>query len=279
MPDPFPSDYVRHVRPPELAGVELLHARYRRHAFASHAHEGYAFGVITHGLERFRYRGADHLAGPMAVVALDPEVVHTGGPGREGGWTYRMVYVSIEAMRGLLRWPEPGALPSFHEPVIADRELAGALQAVGPAVLGATDKLERESALAPVLTALVDRHAIVPERPEGSTTATTALARIREQVQAIAQGAEAAPSLVHLAAPLGLSPTQLLRRYAQAYGLPPHAHIRELRLRRAGALLRAGGTPAGVAVATGFADQSHLTRWFKRRTGVTPAAYARGGPR
>ena len=32
----------------------------------------------------------------------------------------------------------------------------------------------------------------------------------------------------------------------------------------------------GIAVATGFADQSHLTRWFRRTYGITPAVYQRG---
>jgi AraC-like DNA-binding protein len=32
-------------------------------------------------------------------------------------------------------------------------------------------------------------------------------------------------------------------------------------------------SPAQTAAAVGFADQAHLTRWFKRVTGVTPAAF------
>ena len=42
---------------------------------------------------------------------------------------------------------------------------------------------------------------------------------------------------------------------------------------RARHLLAAGASPAQVSTAVGFADQAHLTRWFKRVTGVTPAAY------
>jgi len=48
-----------------------------------------------------------------------------------------------------------------------------------------------------------------------------------------------------------------------------------LRLRAARQAL-AGGTPPGQAAAdAGFADQAHLTRWFRRCYGITPAAYAR----
>ncbi|GAA1364056.1 hypothetical protein GCM10009612_43540 [Streptomyces beijiangensis] len=42
---------------------------------------------------------------------------------------------------------------------------------------------------------------------------------------------------------------------------------------RARSLLEAGMKPAEVAGIVGFADQAHLTRWFRRVTGATPAAY------
>lgn len=42
---------------------------------------------------------------------------------------------------------------------------------------------------------------------------------------------------------------------------------------RARTLLEAGLRPAEVAGLVGFADQAHLTRWFRRVLGVTPAAY------
>lgn len=270
-----PNEYARHARPDGLPDVELLDARYVRHAFAPHAHEGYAFGVITRGLERFQYRGADHVAGPGAVIALDPEVVHTGGPGDDDGWTYRMIYVGHDAFERMVTGPKY-VMPSFPEPVIADPALASALAGLGASLLDACGTLERESVLAHVLATLARRHAR-PSRTVCRTGKTPGALRIvRERVQAVADGALNDASLVDLAATAGLSPTQLLRSYARAYGLPPHAHVRELRLRHARLLLRDGAPPADVAARTGFADQSHLTRWFKRRMGVTPAAYARG---
>ena len=55
-----------------------------------------------------------------------------------------------------------------------------------------------------------------------------------------------------------------------------------LRANNAGAILRDGFvviegvlSPAEVAAACGFCDQSHLTRVFKARRGVTPAVFAR----
>jgi transcriptional regulator GlxA family with amidase domain len=56
--------------------------------------------------------------------------------------------------------------------------------------------------------------------------------------------------------------------------MPPHAYQIQVRLLRAKKLLRSGRHPADVAYATGFADQSHFSRHFKRLMGLTPARYA-----
>ena len=49
----------------------------------------------------------------------------------------------------------------------------------------------------------------------------------------------------------------------------------EARLRHARGLIRAGATVAEAAAATGFADQSHFTRVFRRLMGVPPGVWAR----
>ena len=58
-----------------------------------------------------------------------------------------------------------------------------------------------------------------------------------------------------------------------AYGVSPSEYQRQLRVREARRLLAAGVAPATAAAEAGFADQPHLTRWFRRYYGITPAAY------
>ena len=62
-------------------------------------------------------------------------------------------------------------------------------------------------------------------------------------------------------------------------GLPPHQYQTHVRLARARALLRRGEPASQVAIAVGFADQSHFVRAFRRFHGLTPGAYfARAKP-
>ncbi|WP_316043309.1 helix-turn-helix transcriptional regulator [Actinomadura sp. CNU-125] len=64
-----------------------------------------------------------------------------------------------------------------------------------------------------------------------------------------------------------------MRAFREATGLPPHAYLNQARVRAACALLDEGLRPGEVAARTGFADQAHLTRHFKRTMGVPPGAY------
>jgi AraC-like DNA-binding protein len=80
-----------------------------------------------------------------------------------------------------------------------------------------------------------------------------------------------------LASAVGMSRFQVCRQFREAYGVPPSAYLRQLRLREARRRLAAGEAIADVAVTSGFADQSHLTRWFRRSYGITPGVYRAGG--
>jgi AraC family transcriptional regulator len=93
-----------------------------------------------------------------------------------------------------------------------------------------------------------------------------ALQRVREYV------------LAHLGEPIGvetlagiacLSPFHFSRVFSRAVGVTPHRYVVRLRLQRAVDLLREGRYElAEIAARTGFADQSHLSRWVRRVHGV-----------
>lgn len=80
-------------------------------------------------------------------------------------------------------------------------------------------------------------------------------------------------SLADIAAAAHLSPYHLTRVFKKATGVSPHQYLVQVRVNSARSLLAAGAgnrSLAEIANAVGFADQSHLTRHFKRQLGVTP---------
>ena len=83
-------------------------------------------------------------------------------------------------------------------------------------------------------------------------------------------------SLKKLAGIAELSPYHFTRVFAREMGLPPHAYQVKLRLERAKELIESGMAISDIAIETGFTDQSHLTRHFKKRFGTLPSRYKAG---
>ncbi len=81
------------------------------------------------------------------------------------------------------------------------------------------------------------------------------------------------PTLETLARHASMNKFVLVRAFRRVFGTTPHAYLMAVRLERARALLAEGMRSVDASAATGFADQAHFSRWFKRRYGVTPAAY------
>ncbi|MEU2558241.1 AraC family transcriptional regulator [Streptomyces longispororuber] len=253
------------------ATLDLLTARFDRHRYAPHCHEEFTVGVCVAGREIIDYRGGRLDVGAGAVVVLAPGETHTGRPAPgDDGYAYRAIYPAprllAEATRGL---------PHFREAVVDDRELASALYAAHTALSGdaATDALTAftaESRLAWLLSTLAHRHGSARPAPDAVPGAAALARAVRDR---LAEDLRTPPSLAELAAETGLSRYQLLRAFRTTMGMPPYAWLAQHRVARARGLLEAGRRPAEVAGLVGFADQAHLTRWFRRVTGVTPAAY------
>jgi AraC-like DNA-binding protein len=263
-------------RDPALLGIELLRARYRTFEFARHTHETFAIGVTERGSQTYTSRRHREVVMPAGTVAVvNPGEVHTSRAGDARGWSYRMLYPGCDLLRELAddARGRRGGVPFFPAAVIQDPELAGRLRDLHRACeRSETPQLERESRLCGFLTDLIVRHA--QERPT-PVLAPVDSARVRRACELL-DACPAKVTLRDLAELAGLSPYHFLRVFRHAQGLPPHAYLIQARVRRAQELLRRGASAVEVALAAGFADQSHLTRHFKRLTGVTPGAYAAG---
>ena len=256
---------------PAGQALDLLHARVAE-PYAPHVHEEYAVGACTAGREVIRYRGTLHYAGPGSVVVLEPGEAHTGAPADPPDFTYRVMYPAAGLLADGLLAQGARRLPRFREPVIADPGLAAELRRLH-AALGAglleTEPLQAESRLSWLLGELVRRHASPSRDVEVPGTGRVA----RLVMAQLADRLVSPPALAEIAAGTGLSRYQLVRSFRTEVGMPPYAWLAQHRVSAARALLERGCRPAEAAALTGFADQAHLTRWFRRVVGVTPGVY------
>jgi AraC-like DNA-binding protein len=245
-------------------GIELYRAHIVRYAFDPHTHEAFGLGAIESGVERFRYRGGEHLAPPRSLVMMNPDMLHTGRAETDQGWRYRMAYIDPGVAAALTG--EPGWW--FADPVAHDAATAQRVSRLLAAMWRADDPLALDGALLELLESF-RRHAhgarlSAALRADGLLDRSLALMHDR-----LAD----ALTLEDLAGAAGLSPFHFLRRFKAQHHATPHQMLMALRLHRAKQWLAAGIAPADVAAGVGLVDQAHLTRRFARMYGVTPARY------
>jgi AraC family transcriptional regulator len=98
--------------------------------------------------------------------------------------------------------------------------------------------------------------------------------RMRRVIEYIEEHLDGNLSLEAMAAEVEISPVYLARAFKAAIGQSPHRYVLGRRIDRAKELLRNTDLPViDVALAAGFSSQSHLSYWFQRYLGVSPAAY------
>ncbi len=138
----------------------------------------------------------------------------------------------------------------------------------------ADDRLYVETIAQLIGVHLARAHSSLARAPRSSSPDGLSGARVRRLVDYIEQHLGEDLSLEALAAEVGLSPLYLVRAFRSAVGQSPHQYVVARRVEQARRLLTATTLPiAEISLATGFSSQSHLTSWFRRLVGVSPALY------
>ncbi len=271
-----PKEYAAYLRIPELGNLELLHAAYCKQRFSPHFHNGHVIGAIEKGALGFDYRGEKLVASQGQINLADPGEVHNGFSAGEQGWQYRMFYLGQDQLAAILGEDaeKKVSMPFFGKGVIHDSKLAKEILSLhrdftDPAV----SSLEKETRFYNLVNWIVRSHA----RESLSLPDTGKEEKKVAQVRAYIED-HFADSIVldDLSRVSGLSKFYLVRVFSSHTGLTPHAYLSHVRAARAKQMMHKKKDLAGIALAAGFFDQSHLNRIFKKIYGITPGKYCRG---
>jgi AraC-like DNA-binding protein len=258
--------------------LEAMHARFTGHVYHRHSHDSYSFGVTESGAQSFTCRHAAHTSSAGMIMAFNPDDPHDGHAATREGFTYRMLHIGPDLVRETLSelGGRPVGLPLFTSPVVNDDALAHALRRLHLALTGQAGPLARSERLGAAISAAVRvADCRLPEPPRAALSGPE-MARTARRVRDYLDGNYAAQVTgADLAAAAGRSRYAAYRAFHAVHGLAPSEYQRQLRLRFARQCLAQGMAPAAAAAGAGFADQAHLTRWFRRCYGITPAAFAR----
>ena len=100
--------------------------------------------------------------------------------------------------------------------------------------------------------------------------------RVRKAVALMHQESIEIVSVSEIAQRVGTTKRELTRLFNKHFNAPPAEYWRMLRLNSARwMIVNTDRSVAQIAYECGFTDSSHLTRWFKRSFGITPAGMRR----
>jgi AraC-like DNA-binding protein len=248
--------------------IERLRIRMHGAGYSMHRHECYAVGLTLAGVQAFWFRGERRRSLPGQVLVIHPDERHDGCNGDEATLEYLMLYVAPAALASASERGVRAPLPFIPDAVRRSARLGRVISEAFADFPTALGELAEADLLVRLADALGREAGPAGEEHRPVDRRATALARNLLDAQfgeRITAGS--------LESATGRSRYALARQFRAAYGTSPHQYLLGRRLRAARGLIGSGAGLAETALLCGFADQSHLTRHFRRWMGLTPGQF------
>ena len=243
----------------------------RKVCYARHSHEIFSIGAITSGCCNYLHEKTSHRISTGTVVLMNPGDVHACNPVEDQPWSYVMLYVDAQWLAGIQQ--------GFGETSGGLFQPIAATYTQSPALFNGLTGLYAQL-IDPELEVLARHEAAIKffsamQQELGGSVALRkpANARVERAAEYIDEHFLRTLRLQDICEAASLSEAYLIRAFEQRYHMTPHAYLINRRIQLAQAQLREGALIADIAQQTGFADQAHFQRVFKKYLAATPGQY------
>ncbi|MED4342932.1 AraC family transcriptional regulator [Bacillus licheniformis] len=238
--------------------------------FPNHFHEYFVIGFIEKGQRYLLCKGEEYIINQGDLVLFNPYDTHSCEQIDGKALDYRCINVMPDVMRGFVKEiTGADSLPYFTENVLFRHELNASLKELHIQILQKEKALKKEELFFNLLEELIRTYSDVTfleNAPEPSDEVKAVCSYLESHYQENI-------TLEHLSRLTGWSKYHLLRSFTKQKGISPYSYLETVRINHAKKLLEEGVKPIDAAFQTGFSDQSHMTKFFKRQVGLTPKQY------
>ena len=256
----------------ENLGAETVYGQQVRHSFTRHTHRTLCIGIVEDGVFHFGCRQQQYAIRAGQIFIIPPEEPHACSTEGQEYVNYRSLLVSHELLHliiGNARIQDCSQV-IFKEIVIDDKKLFGKLQKLHAELSSTETQLMKQSLLISTVGYLIEHYGNLKFDFKLDHSHDNHVERARIFID---DHYNECLSLAEIAQRMYLNPFYFLRIFGQSVGVPPHIYQQQVRIRHAKEMLLSDIPIVQVASNTGFVDQSHFTKVFRKIVGVTPGEY------
>lgn len=234
-----------------------------RQANKSHLHNEYSFGFVEFGTSSLSVGEQIYQIKAGDIVMIAPDMSHLCVPDDIDNWSFTMLYADRDYVEQWILEEENGYLPLFSS---LTGERAAAYRHIFDIFKTKEPKSKIEAGEMAIFLALVKafiRHDEAKSSEEVFLKVGQYLSNHFLEEMTLAQ----------LEIEFQLNQYTLIRKFKRHFNATPKAYVLQLKLNYSKHLLGIGGELSKIAVDSGFYDQAHFTREFKKAYGMTPKVF------
>jgi len=257
--------------PEGVEGLEIFTCSDMKYNFKRHFNESYCVWFNLVGNEKFYCKGNTSFIMPGEIGVVEPGVVHaniSGNPLNNKLFTFYFYKDSLhEVMNDIL---DNKKIINIRTNIHNDSQFLKNLLTLNFVMKSKDLSIAKETCYIETIAELVNKFGV-----EKTTLNNIFLEkdRVKKMIDIFHDRYREDIKLEEISKELKCTKYYLIRLFKKSVGLSPHAYLMQLRLEKAKWMLKNGNNIIDTAIETGFADQSHMTRNFRQKFGLTPGCY------
>lgn len=237
--------------------------------FPNHFHEYYVIGFIESGKRHLTCKNKEYIIDAGDLVLFNPFDNHACQQADEKTLDWRSININESIMEETVRQITGiGYLPKFTTTAAHHSESVLLLSELHQLIMEQRKDFKKEEVFFFLIEQLIKEY---------TEPVKESLSEVSEEIQKSCTYMEnhygELITLDDLSELSGLNKYTLLRNFTKQRGVTPYQYLEAIRISEAKKLLENGIDPLEAAMKTGFTDQSHFTKFFKKLIGLTPRQY------
>lgn len=240
-------------------------------SFPNHFHDYYVIGYIELGKRYLLCKNQEYTLNPSDMNIFNPRDTHSCKQIDGKTLDYRCINIPLDTMKKtMFEITGEEYLPVFSQTLLYKSDLANSLKDLHNMICNNEKDFAKEEIYMFLISQLIQDYS-----DKSYNFHKSKICEFDLVCRYLEENYAKTITLNDLSEIAGISKYHFLRLFTYKKGISPYSYLETIRIDKARELLKQGVSPIDVAISTGFSDQSHFSKFFKKFIGLTPKQYMR----